>query len=531
MCSNARRCVFQCILLCSPAAAMSWSFLTRLLEEIHNHSTFVGKIWLTVLVVFRIVLTAVGGESIYYDEQNKFVCNSGQPGCENVCYDAFAPLSHVRFWVFQIILVATPSLMYLGYAVNKIARADEQAGGGDDGGGAASSPQHRAPRKSYPGTRRQHRGVEEAEDDHEEDPMIYEEAELESDLGGVGAVGGAGGGGAEGGVKAKVRHDGRQRIKEDGLMRIYVLQLLARSVLEVAFLCGQYALYGLAVPSTYICSSTPCPHTVDCFVSRPTEKTIFLLIMYAVSLLCLGLNLWEMLHLGMGTICDILGSPPPSRDDPQLYGLARGPEAEPAYGNLPFSWSTPSAPPGYNFAVKPLLDSNQYQEQPLQPPPPALPFTDLTNAKAACRENRANIAQEEHQRYTNDHSNNPNLPKTGSIGGVGSSGVMVDARRDLRNELHLAQDRLEAAIHTYGQQEDYNKNYKSHGRANTRGRKQRGVARLGSGRAGDRNRGGSSGSSSNSKYGEVKGSEHDAKPMEQHSRADMEPQWWGPVHQ
>ncbi|XP_010183953.1 PREDICTED: gap junction gamma-1 protein-like, partial [Mesitornis unicolor] len=77
---------------------MSWSFLTRLLEEINNHSTFVGKIWLTVLIVFRIVLTAVGGESIYYDEQSKFICNTQQPGCENVCYDAFAPLSHVRFW-------------------------------------------------------------------------------------------------------------------------------------------------------------------------------------------------------------------------------------------------------------------------------------------------------------------------------------------------------------------------------------------------------------------------------------------------
>ncbi|XP_008947944.1 PREDICTED: gap junction gamma-1 protein-like, partial [Merops nubicus] len=99
---------------------MSWSFLTRLLEEINNHSTFVGKIWLTVLIVFRIVLTAVGGESIYYDEQSKFVCNTQQPGCENVCYDAFAPLSHVRFWIFQIIMVATPSVLYLGFAMHRI---------------------------------------------------------------------------------------------------------------------------------------------------------------------------------------------------------------------------------------------------------------------------------------------------------------------------------------------------------------------------------------------------------------------------
>ncbi|XP_006760142.1 PREDICTED: putative transferase CAF17, mitochondrial [Myotis davidii] len=95
---------------------MSWSFLTRLLEEIHHHSTFVGKVWLTVLVVFRIVLTAVGGESIYSDEQTKFTCNTRQPGCDNVCYDAFAPLSHVRFWVFQIVVISTPSVMYLGYA-------------------------------------------------------------------------------------------------------------------------------------------------------------------------------------------------------------------------------------------------------------------------------------------------------------------------------------------------------------------------------------------------------------------------------
>ena len=135
---------------------MSWSFLTRLLEEIHNHSTFVGKIWLTVLIVFRIVLTAVGGESIYYDEQSKFVCNTQQPGCENVCYDAFAPLSHVRFWVFQIILVATPSLMYLGYAVNKIAHAEEQADSG-----VATGYSRRKPKKHYLAGRKQHRGIEE----------------------------------------------------------------------------------------------------------------------------------------------------------------------------------------------------------------------------------------------------------------------------------------------------------------------------------------------------------------------------------
>ncbi|XP_023864720.1 gap junction gamma-1 protein-like [Salvelinus sp. IW2-2015] len=472
---------------------MSWSFLTRLLEEIHNHSTFVGKIWLTVLIVFRIVLTAVGGESIYYDEQSKFVCNSGQPGCENVCYDAFAPLSHVRFWVFQIILVATPSLMYLGYAVNKIARREERAEGGGGGGGLSQ----RKPRKLYLGARRQHRGMEEAEDDQEEDPMIYEVPEVESETGGGDGGGGRGGGGAGGGGcqgKGKVRHDGRQRIKEDGLMRIYVLQLLARSMLEVAFLGGQYALYGLAVPSIYVCSGRPCPHSVDCFVSRPTEKTIFLLIMYAVSLLCLALNVWEMLHLGVGTICDILRSRQRPLSEEDLYGLGGGggPGGPPTfrdgggvvggdgYSSYPYSWNAPSAPPGYNIAVKPPT-----LMVPTVAPDGQLPFTDLSNGKMACRQNRANIAQEERRQYA---SNEDNFP---------SSGGVRDARGALQREIRQAQDRLESAMQAYSHEQGHNNPSKPH-----RDRKHRQASKHTSSKAG---RGNSSNSSS--KSGDGKGSE------------------------
>lgn len=457
---------------------MSWSFLTRLLEEIHNHSTFVGKIWLTVLIVFRIVLTAVGGESIYYDEQSKFVCNTGQPGCENICYDAFAPLSHVRFWVFQIILVATPSLMYLGYAANKIARAEEQA---DSRG--VSGVSRRKPKKHYLRGRKQHKGVEEPEDDQEEDPMIYEMAEVESDGGGA-----AKGGSGDGQEKVKVRHDGRKRIKEDGLMRIYVLQLLARSTLEVAFLCGQYFLYGFAVPAIYMCSTQPCPHSVDCFVSRPTEKTIFLLIMYTVSLFCLALNIWEMLHLGIGTICEIVRSRQMQFSEDELYGLTKGPgtlnEAGLSgedYSSYPFSWNAPSAPPGYNIAIKPLLVSKGPHDQPL-------PITDLTNAKMACRQNHVNIAQEERQQYTN---NEDNLCRAG----------MGDAPRGRHKDTCQPQSRLEADNQAYSQQQSHSNN---HSRPN-RERKHRQASKHPSSKA-DADRGSSS-TGSSYKYGEIKGSE------------------------
>ena len=93
------------------------------------------------------------------------------------------------------------------------------------------------------------------------------------------------------------------------MMCVYVLQLLVRFLLEVGFMYGQYALYGFAVPPYYLCSAWPCPHTVDCFVSRPTEKTIFLRTMYTVSALCLALNLLEIVHLGIVTIQKRKSSP------------------------------------------------------------------------------------------------------------------------------------------------------------------------------------------------------------------------------
>ncbi|XP_071391585.1 gap junction gamma-1 protein-like [Centroberyx affinis] len=297
---------------------MSWSFLTRLLDEISNHSTFVGKIWLTVLIIFRIVLTAVGGETIYYDEQSKFVCNTQQPGCENVCYDAFAPLSHVRFWIFQVIMITTPTIMYLGFAMHKIARMED----------SEYKPLHQTQKKRMPiVSRGAVRDYEEAEDNGEEDPMIAEEIEPEKqDKVEKGAV---------------KKHDGRRRILRDGLMKVYVCQLLSRSAFEVAFLFGQYILYGFEVVPSYICTRSPCPHTVDCFVSRPTEKTIFLLVMYVVSFLCLLLTALEILHLGVGGVRDTF-----------RRRAAPGARAPPPSSSSCRPGALPTAPPGYHAAMK-----------------------------------------------------------------------------------------------------------------------------------------------------------------------------------
>ncbi|XP_029112852.1 gap junction gamma-1 protein-like isoform X2 [Scleropages formosus] len=303
---------------------MSWSFLTRLLDELANHSTFVGKIWLTMLIIFRIVLTVVGGESIYHDEQSKFMCNTAQPGCENVCYDEFAPLSHVRFWIFQVIMITTPTIMYVGFAMHKIARLE-------------SGEYRRQERCRAPLIRRAYRNYEEVDDECEDDPVIDEEMEPDEK------------------EKEKEeeeqqktttkaatkRHDGRRRIKRDGLMKVYVLQLVARLLFEVGFLIGQYRLYGFEVAPSYVCSRSPCLYTVDCFVSRPTEKTIFLLIMYSVSGLCLLLTVLEILHLGISGARDTF-----------CNGAARRPPQARPRPRPPLPRQAASAPLGYYVAPR-----------------------------------------------------------------------------------------------------------------------------------------------------------------------------------
>ena len=64
------------------------------------------------------VIVASIGDRVYADEQSEFKCNVGpQPGCENVCFNKFSPISHLRFWSFQILCVALPSVIFVIYTV------------------------------------------------------------------------------------------------------------------------------------------------------------------------------------------------------------------------------------------------------------------------------------------------------------------------------------------------------------------------------------------------------------------------------
>uniref|UniRef100_A0A3B5K913 Gap junction protein n=1 Tax=Takifugu rubripes TaxID=31033 RepID=A0A3B5K913_TAKRU len=234
-----------------------WSILGRFLTEVQNHSTVIGKIWLTMLLIFRILLVALVGDAVYSDEQSKFTCNTLQPGCNNVCYDTFAPVSHLRFWVFQIVLVSTPSIFYIVYVLQKITKNEKL-----EVKKVVVVPSSQ-------------------EDECEERSQLNEEMK-------------------------EVGKDPTQLSSQ--VLLIYIIHVLLRSIMELIFLIGQYYLFGFEVPHLFRCDTYPCPNQTDCFVSRATEKTIFLNFMFSVSLGCFILNIVELHYLGWIYIFRVLFS-------------------------------------------------------------------------------------------------------------------------------------------------------------------------------------------------------------------------------
>lgn len=235
-----------------------WNLLGSILEEVHVHSTIVGKIWLTILFIFRMLVLGVAAEDVWDDEQSEFVCNTEQPGCKNVCYDQAFPISLIRYWVLQIIFVSSPSLLYMGHALYRLRALEKE----------------------------RHKKKTQLKVELEELEGIFDEHKrIEKEL-----------------RKLEEQKRVRKAPLRGSLLHTYVFHILTRSVVEVGFILGQYALYGIGLAPLYKCERDPCPNIVDCFVSRPTEKNIFMIFMLGIAGVSLFLNILEIFHLGVKKI-------------------------------------------------------------------------------------------------------------------------------------------------------------------------------------------------------------------------------------
>lgn len=201
---------------------MNWGFLESVLSGVNKYSTAIGRVWLSVVFLFRILVYVAAAEQVWKDEQRDFVCNTQQPGCENACFDYFFPISQVRLWALQLIMVSTPSLL------------------------VALHVAYREHREAKRGRR------------------LYKD---------------------------------RESI-DGGLFLTYTTSLVFKSAMEVGFLLAFYFLYdGFEVPILRRCNQSPCPNTVDCYISKATEKKVFLYLMGSASILCITLNVAELLYI------------------------------------------------------------------------------------------------------------------------------------------------------------------------------------------------------------------------------------------
>lgn len=300
-----------------------WNLLGKLLEKAQEHSTVVGKVWLTVLFIFRILILSAATEKVWGDEHSGFTCDTKQPGCENVCYDHTFPISHVRFWVLQIIFVSTPTLIYLGHILHLVRMEEKQM-----------------------------------EKEKEQQDIIVVAKHK----------------------KAPVRDDkGRVRLRGE-LLRTYVFNVIFKTLFEVGFIVAQYLLYGFQLKAMYTCDRKPCPNVVNCYISRPTEKTIFIIFMLGVASVSLLLNLIEIYHLGF-TKC--------RQGITFRRHLTRKASKEPNEGVVPFA-------PSYGDYF--------HQVQPAYPPVPSYDLSPLPeetdssfhpyHSKAAYKQNKDNLAVE-----------------------------------------------------------------------------------------------------------------------------------------
>ena len=87
-------------------------------------STPLGYMWMFMLFTFRMFITAVVGGPVYGDESGNFKCDTNQPGCQNVCFNRFSPISHLRFWAFQMLFVCLPSVAFMTYAQFELQKID-----------------------------------------------------------------------------------------------------------------------------------------------------------------------------------------------------------------------------------------------------------------------------------------------------------------------------------------------------------------------------------------------------------------------
>lgn len=204
-----------------------------------------GKSWWMLMLVLRLLVLLLAGFSLFGDEQDRFVCNTIQPGCSNICFDAFAPVSILRLWFFHLLLLFLPHLLFSTYVAHRL----------------LSRP---GPGLSYY--------------DRIRSPFVQENSSSSREVS----------------LHKAPLQDLQHPLWEPGFHCAYLQVVVVRILLEVVFGGGQFFLFGWSIPRSFLCYEAPCTSGVECYISRSTEKTLMLCFMLAVAASSILLSLLDL---------------------------------------------------------------------------------------------------------------------------------------------------------------------------------------------------------------------------------------------
>lgn len=234
-----------------------------------------------------------------------FDCDTNTPGCKNVCFNTFTPISLMRYWSLQILLSALPGIVFITYVDNK-ERKVELAG-------RIKQKKRANDKKVVQGITKRHRELEKGQSKARKRINLGKESFGIDEVARSSVSGTETDSSSASDVSSLDSSDNenhefratnlRSKNMPPRVFLFYELQVVLRACFELAFTIGQYFIYPFhfRVPEMWECThfGRPClnRHT-SCYIARPMEKTIFIGIMYGTSILMVLISIYELYSLG-----------------------------------------------------------------------------------------------------------------------------------------------------------------------------------------------------------------------------------------
>ena len=227
------------------------NILEQYLELLITQSVYAGKysilFWLAIRSTIIIQLTS----STFEEELEYFDCDTRMIGCRELCFNRFSPISLQRYWFLQMVICVLPGVIFLVFA--------------------------------FDGFKKQN-GKEQNQTNIQLESAYQTFGALYLDF------------------KQEPFYKNKScSVKTYQLSAFYMASSILKLILELLFSYIQFQIfpYFVKIDNQYTCKNLyPCEGTVNCWPVRPTEKSLFILIWYGLTLVQIGFNLAEIFRIG-----------------------------------------------------------------------------------------------------------------------------------------------------------------------------------------------------------------------------------------